>query len=105
LNIVFINPEYPSKSGNDHGGIATYIYVMANALAEQGNSVHILAKSSTVPDVLHSGVRFHTFGHTPANRPFPWLDKFFKNEAAWEQGYSLSARNLVCKLHAEKPVD
>jgi len=78
---------------------------MANALARQGDSVHILAKSSTVPDLLHSGVRFHTFAHTAANRPFPWLDKFLRNEAAWEQGYSLSARNLILKLHAEQPVD
>jgi glycosyltransferase involved in cell wall biosynthesis len=78
---------------------------MANALAQQGDTVHILAKSSTVPDLLHSGVRFHMFAHTTANRPFPWLDKFLRNEAAWEQGYSLSARNLILKLHAEQPVD
>jgi glycosyltransferase involved in cell wall biosynthesis len=105
LNIVFVNPEYPSRSGHDHGGIATYIYTMANALERQGNTVHVVAKSGTVPDLLETGVRFHTIDHEPARRPFPWLDKVLKNDCAWEQGYSCAARTLVARLHADEPVD
>ncbi len=105
MHIVYVNPEYPSRSGQDHGGIATYIYCMANALAQAGNIVEVLAKSGTVPDSLYPGVRFRTFKHVPARRPFPWLDRLSKNNAAWEQGYSRSARELILKIHAEKPVD
>ena len=75
LNIVFVNPEYPSRSAQDHGGIATYIYSMANALAHAGNTVHVLAKAKTNPDELAPGVMFHTFDHLPVCRMLPSLDR------------------------------
>ncbi len=105
LNIVFVNPEYPSRSGHDHGGIATYIYTMANALAARGHTVHVLVKSKTVPDALDPGIRFHTLDHAPSRRFFAWMDKLLKNDSAWEYGYSLAARELILRLHGECPVD
>jgi glycosyltransferase involved in cell wall biosynthesis len=105
LNIVFVNPEYPSRSGHDHGGIATYIYSMANALAKEGNTVHILAKSRTMPDLLQPGIRFHQFEHTPVRRLFPSLDKLMHNDSVWERGYSLAAKELILRLHADEAVD
>jgi glycogen synthase len=105
LNIVLVNPEYPSRTGSDHGGIATYVYSMANALAKAGNSVSVLAREGTHPDPLAAGVRFCTFGHVPARRPFPLMDRLLKNDCVWEQGVSRAIKELVIKLHAEKPVD
>jgi glycogen(starch) synthase len=105
LNIVFINPEYPSRTGQDHGGIATYTYSMANALAKEGVTVHVLAKSRTRPDSLFPGVQFHHFDHAPLSRAFPGIDKLFKNDTVWERGYSLAAKEIILKLHAENPVD
>jgi glycosyltransferase involved in cell wall biosynthesis len=105
MNIVFVNPEYPSRSVQDHGGIATYIYSMANALALAGHSVHILAKSKTIPDALAPGIEFHTFDHTPIERVFPWFDRLTANDTVWERGYSLSARNMILDIHRKTRVD
>jgi len=105
LNIVLVNPEYPSPSGSGHGGIATYVYAMANALAGAANSAVVLAREGTVPDALAPGVSFHTFGHATAKRPFPPWDKLTKNDCAWEQGCSLAARETVLKLHGLTPID
>jgi len=105
VNIVFVNPEYPSRSVQDHGGIATYIYSMANALATAGNTVHILAKSKTVPDALAAGVKFHTFDHAPIPRMFPWLVRLTADDTVWERGFSLAARNLILEIHRTVPVD
>jgi glycogen(starch) synthase len=105
MNIVFVNPEYPSRSSQDHGGIATYIYSMANALAKAGNTVHVLAKTNTNPDVLHPGVAFHTFDRDPVPRLLPWIDRLMGNDVVWERGYSLAARNAVMNIHRRTPVD
>lgn len=105
MNIVFVNPEYPSRSAQDHGGIATYIYSMANALAHAGNTVHVLAKARTNPDVLAPGVMFHTFDHQPVFRMFPSLDRLTGNDTVWERGYSYAARNLALEIHRTAPVD
>jgi glycogen synthase len=105
MNIVFVNPEYPSRSCQDHGGIATYIYSMANALAKAGHTVHILAKSRTITDALSPGVEFHALNHTPVSRLAPWFDRLTGNDTVWERGYSLAARNLVLEIHRTTPVD
>jgi glycosyltransferase involved in cell wall biosynthesis len=105
VNIVFVNPEYPSRSGQDHGGIATYIYSMANALAQEGNSVHIIAKSSTVPDKLHDNVFFHTINHQPVCRMWSWLDRVTNNDVVWERGYSQSVLKRTLEIHEKSPVD
>ncbi len=105
MNIVLINPEFPSRSFLDHGGIATYTYCMANALADAGHSVHVLAKHNTVPDALHDAVRFHTFTHEPVPRFATWLDRLLMNEIVWERGYSLAAKHAVLEIHKTSPVD
>jgi glycogen(starch) synthase len=105
VNIVFVNPEYPSRTFHDHGGIATYIYSMANALANAGNTVHILAKSKTIPDTLSPGVSFHTFDHTPVPRMLPLFDHLTGNDTVWERGYSLAAKNCVMEIHRTTPID
>jgi glycosyltransferase involved in cell wall biosynthesis len=105
VNIVFVNPEYPSRSGQDHGGIATYIYSMANALAQEGNTVHIIAKSSTIPDKLHDNVLFHTINHQPVCRMWSWLDRVTSNDVVWERGYSQGALKRVLEIHGASPVD
>jgi glycosyltransferase involved in cell wall biosynthesis len=105
MNIVFVNPEYPSRSAQDHGGIATYIYSMANALANAGHTVHVLAKTKTNPDTLAPGVVFHPFDHEPLIRMFPWFDSLTGNDTVWERGYSCAARNMILELHKTTPVD
>jgi len=105
VNIAFVNPEYPSKSGRDHGGIATYIYCMANALAGIGHTVHIVSKANTAPDSLLPGIFFHTFTHTPVPRFFPWKNRLFPDNTIWERGYSRAARNAVLDIHKQEPVD
>ncbi|MFP4417272.1 MAG: glycosyltransferase family 4 protein [Chitinispirillaceae bacterium] len=105
MNIVFVNPEYPSLSGLGHGGIATYIYNMANACACQGHSVHILARNGTIPDPLQAGVQFHEFGHIAVKRPLSYLNRFRQGDIYWEQCCSKAIRKLLLRLHSVQPVD
>ncbi|MBI4379057.1 MAG: glycosyltransferase family 4 protein [Nitrospinae bacterium] len=45
MNIIFLSKEYPPETG--WGGIGTYVYNIANALSEQGHSVHIISLALT----------------------------------------------------------
>ncbi len=106
MNIALVNAEYPTRSGVDHGGIATYTYVMANALARMGHGVFVLAKEGTIPDPLDSGVRFATFRSRPPRGLCRRLrDRFSYGEVAWQRGYSRGAYQLVRALHAEHRLD
>lgn len=99
MNIALINPEYPSPSGRDHGGIATYVYTMANALTDAGHHVHVLARKDTVPDMLSSTAEFHTFNHAPLPTPFSFISRRFNSKVYWERGCSQSALDLALSLH------
>ena len=105
MNIILINPEYPSASSRDHGGIASYIYTMANALADNGNTVSILAREGTIAERLNPGVTMHLFNHKPPQGVLSFFKKRFNGPLYWEQGCSQAALDLVLALHAEKPVD
>jgi glycosyltransferase involved in cell wall biosynthesis len=105
MRIALINPEYPSPSGLDHGGIATFIYCLANALAAAGHRVHILARTGTTPDPLHPGVRMHHFGFRPSRSVPGLLDRLFRSDIAWERGCSRAARECLETIHREEGLD
>jgi glycosyltransferase involved in cell wall biosynthesis len=105
MNIALVNSEYPSSSGIDHGGIATYTYSMANALASRGHTVHVLAKSGTVPDRLVPGVLFQTFASAPAGGLLRHLDFFGNGQVIWERSFSRSLLNVLLDLYASGQLD
>ncbi len=105
MRIALINPEYPSPSGLGHGGIATYIYSLANALAVAGHTVHVLARKGTAPDPLHSTVEFHEFGYARSKKIAEIWTHYFKSPLRWEHGCSRAARDLVCGIHDRRGLD
>jgi len=105
MNIAFINSEHPSRSGRDQGGIATYIYIMANALHKAGHAVHILVRKNTLPEELDEGIHLHTFDHTPVKKPFSFLSRIFNGPIFWEKGCSKAAFEVIRQLHAQTPLD
>jgi glycosyltransferase involved in cell wall biosynthesis len=105
MNIAFINPEYPSLSGHDQGGIATYTYCMALACAELGHRVHILVKNGIVQKQIHRSVIFHEFGPIPLRSPFRRLKKIINGDILWEREYGLGVRQLILSIHKNEPLD
>jgi glycosyltransferase involved in cell wall biosynthesis len=105
MNIVLINPEYPSSSTLDHGGIATYVYTMANALAALGNRVFVLAREGTCPDQLSPSITFQTFSHTHVRSFFSLWEKKVNGSLFWEKGCSQGALNVVLSIHKQYPID
>jgi glycosyltransferase involved in cell wall biosynthesis len=104
MKIALVNPEYPSRDG--HGGIATYTYTLANALAVQGHTVHVLARIGTRPDSLAANVRFHAFNFKGASRMRQLLDMvFYHGPVQWEIGHSRSVRDKLLSIHARDGLD
>jgi len=105
MNIAFINPEYPSASGRDHGGIATYIYNQANALASLGHTVHVLVKQGVIPDPLHTAVRIHHVKHTPIRFSSAAMFHFGDNSVAWERGWSKAMKLTCLQINGDSKLD
>jgi glycogen synthase len=105
MNIVFVNPEFPSPSGHDQGGIATYTYSMANACVRLGHCVHILVKRGTVPKQVSPHVTVDTFDHVPLPESVRWFSRFFNGETVWERSFSWGLRQKLHELHKIEPVD
>jgi hypothetical protein len=105
MNIVFVNPEFPSPSGHDQGGIATYTYTMANACSRKGHRVHILVKQGTIPKQIRSDVAVEAFDHIPLPESVRWFSRFFNGETVWERGYSWGLRQKLLELHKKELLD
>jgi glycogen synthase len=105
MNIAFVNPEYPSLSGHDQGGIATYTYSMALACAELGHRVHILVKCGTIINQCHRGVILHEFTPIPFGGPFRLLSRALNGNIFWEREYSTGLRQLLLAIHGNDPLD
>jgi glycosyltransferase involved in cell wall biosynthesis len=104
MRIALVNSEYPSRDG--HGGIATYTYTLANALAGQGNTVHVLARIGSRPDSLTGNIRFHTFSFKCPSRMQQLLDMtFYYGPVQWEIGHSRSIREVLFAIHAQEGLD
>jgi glycosyltransferase involved in cell wall biosynthesis len=106
MKIAFVNPEYPSPSGFGHGGIASYIYAMASALAQMGHTVHILVRENTVPDSLPPGISIHTFGFVRSDGPGKYIDRFFRNGTiVWERGQARAIYRLLMGIWKSDGLD
>jgi glycosyltransferase involved in cell wall biosynthesis len=105
MNIVFINPEYPPLSGMGHGGIATYTYTLANALAKLGNRVHIINRTGMEIDSLHRNVSVHLYHVKPAPPVRRIIEKLTFKSNLWERGCSRHALGIIEQIRQKNPVD
>jgi glycosyltransferase involved in cell wall biosynthesis len=105
MKIALINSEYPSPSSFGHGGIATYTYTMASALANQGNSVHILLREGTFPDQVHKTVKIHFYKYQPPTGVDRIFNSFGSGAQKWEKGHSRNIFKILNAIHAEQGLD
>lgn len=106
MRIAILSYEYPPDTG--FGGIGTYSYYQARALAKLGHDVHVFA-GATEPGVHHSehdGVKVTRIKHEG------WLDRMLGDakgmRAWWFQNRLTTAWNahkILCQEHERKPFD
>ncbi|MBI3582436.1 MAG: glycosyltransferase family 4 protein [Nitrospinae bacterium] len=79
MNVLFLSKEYPPETG--WGGIGTYVYNIAHALSERGDSVHILSLAyKTHPEYKEQKIgkgSIHIHRINPIRFPTPILNRFF----------------------------
>lgn len=106
MRIAILSFEYPPETG--FGGIGTYAYYQARALAKNGHDVHVFA-GSTKPGIYHSeheGVKV-----TRCKREGVFhgmLENARKARAWWFQNRvttGVDAFEVLQKEHARKPFD
>lgn len=105
MHIAIINSEYPSPSGFDHGGIATYSYIMAVSLAAHGHNVELLLREGTNPEIISDSVRIHFYKFTPPRQTFSLLKFKKKDSSLWELGHSLDICSLLLKINQKERID
>ena len=121
LSILFLSTEYPPETG--WGGIGTYTYNMAKALAKRGHEVHVLSVAPRQPerDYLDGLVHVHRFPQRElwklrrlrsAPMPLPHLEKALSTYMAHRRlGIEFdvveypewSAEGLFFSLRRDKP--
>ncbi|MFM1873510.1 MAG: hypothetical protein RL398_2932 [Planctomycetota bacterium] len=106
MRIAILSYEYPPETG--FGGIGTYAYYQARALAKLGHDVHVFA-GSTKPGVFHSeheGVKVTRIKREGCIHGM--LDGARKKRAWWFQNRvttAVDAYEAFAKAHAKKPFD
>jgi len=105
MRIAILSYEYPPETG--YGGIGTYSYYQARALAKLGHDVHVFA-GATRDGVWHSeheGVKVTRIKHEG------WLDRLLgdakKMRAWWFQNRVTTAYNayrVLQREHDRKPL-
>jgi glycogen synthase len=105
VNVVLVNPEYPSISGNDQGGIATYTYCMANALVKKKHNVHVLVKNGTTPRNLSRSVKLHEYHPESVSNPLRLFYRRLSGDTFWESCYSKGLLEKILDIHKTEPVD
>ncbi len=106
MKIAIVNSEYPSPSGTDHGGIATYTYTLARLLSTLGHTVHVFTRSPISPAHFPLSVRFHRYGFKKSLNPFiRLLERYFRTPLAWEAGHARSVAQCIRKLHQSDGLD
>lgn len=106
MRIAILSFEYPPETG--FGGIGTYAYYQARALAKNGHDVHVFA-GATKPGVFHSeheGVKVTRIKREGCINGM--LDNARKARAWWFQNRvttSVDAFEGLAKAHAKKPFD
>jgi len=106
MRIAILSYEYPPETG--FGGIGTYAYYQARALAKLGHDVHVFA-GSTKNGVFHSeheGVKVTRIKREGVVNGL--LDNARKTRAWWFQNRVTTATDAyegLAKAHSKKPFD
>ena len=106
MRIAILSYEYPPETG--FGGIGTYAFYQARALARNGHDVHVFA-GSTKPGIFHSE---HEGVKVTRIKRDGWfsgmLESARKKRAWWFQNRLTTSRDayeVLQKQHSRKPFD
>jgi glycogen(starch) synthase len=106
MKIALVNSEYPSASGSDHGGIASYTYTLATFLAQQGQTVHVFTRSGIGSSETIANVHFHQFGFKRSGDIIArFISRFSNNPLLWEQGQSRALSSQLTAVAAADGLD
>jgi len=106
VKIALINSEYPSPTGADHGGIATYTYTLANFLSKKGHTVHILSRSGIHSDEIHPGIQVHHLqSRSTRNIARRIFSRVQRSVVTWEKGIARDVRICLLKIQKDQGLD
>ena len=98
MKIGLLMAEYPA-AGAGHGGMATYVYNMANAISRLGHRVHVAQKSGVAADPLEKGVSLAALSPGPLGRLQRWRRRFEYPEILHQRKWSMAARRYFEGVH------
>lgn len=106
VKIALVNSEFPSPTGADHGGIATYTYTLANFLHQKGHTVHILTRSGIHSEEIHHGIEVHhlqsRYTRNIAQRIF---NRMRRTLITWEKGFARDVRACLLGIKKKQGLD
>lgn len=107
MNFLFLTQEYPPDTG--WGGIGTYVYNNANALARLGHQVHVLT-SVAPPQGAYTRIEDKVHIHRIARWKFqiPLLRRLWFNALPWTKHqweYMFSVRGALARLVKTYAID
>ena len=98
MNIGLLMSEYPA-SGAGHGGMATYVYNMANALSRLGHRVHVAQKAGVAAVPLEKSVSLAALSPGTLGRLQRWMRRFEYPEILYQRKWSMAARRFFEGVH------
>jgi glycosyltransferase involved in cell wall biosynthesis len=100
LHICYISQEYPPETG--WGGIGSYTYEMAHALANSGHRVTVISRALNGESVTNeNGVEVHRVAPSPSWDSIP---VFWRLNKIWP-GFAWAAMLKVRRIHRRQPID
>jgi glycosyltransferase involved in cell wall biosynthesis len=100
LHICYISQEYPPETG--WGGIGSYTYEMAHALASAGHKVTVISRAVEEESIANDdGVEVHRVSPSPRWDSVPVL---WRLNRIWP-GFAWAAMLKVRKIHREQSID
>lgn len=105
MHIAIVNSEYPSPSGFDQGGIATYCYTMAEALASQGHKIELFLRQNTIPQKVSDSISLHFYHHKSTGKFARFLNLSGKDSTFWEHCHSNHINELLIQIHRKHKID
>jgi glycosyltransferase involved in cell wall biosynthesis len=100
LHVCYISQEYPPETG--WGGIGSYTFEMAHALASAGHRVTVISRAVETESITNGdGVEVHRVWPSPSWDSIPGL---WRLNRIWP-GFAWAAMRKVRALHRESPID
>jgi glycosyltransferase involved in cell wall biosynthesis len=100
LHVCYISQEYPPETG--WGGIGSYTYEMAHALANEGHRVTVISRAVDQESVVDdAGVVIHRVAPKPNWDPIPIA---WRMNRIWP-GFAWAAMRKLRQIHRSNPID